>query len=156
MNIKPMLLISTILVSSIALLPFQEVIAKENQTVQTKQLKKDKKHPMMRQFKKMAKHLQLSDEQKVQVKAIFEQAKMSSKAQRESMKGFKEQVKSLMGSSTFDDKAFNELYAKYQTKFTEMALLKAKNKHAILQVLSSEQREKFMKFKMRSKMKHRG
>jgi periplasmic protein CpxP/Spy len=155
MNIKPMLLISTLLVGSFALLPLQEVIAKENQTVHTNQVKKDKKHPMMRQYKKMVKHLQLSEDQKVKVKAIFEQAKVSSHAQRESMKGFKVQVKSLMEAPVFDDKAFNELHSQYQTKFSEMALLKAKNKHAILQVLTAEQREKFMKFNMKSKRKHR-
>lgn len=148
MNIKPMLFISTILVSSIAFLPLQEVIAKEHKSAPTEQLKKDKKHSMKRQFKKMARHLQLSEEQKVKVKAIYEQAKVSRKEQRASMKDFKEQVKSLMQLPIFDDKAFTELHNQYQTKFAEIALIKAKNKHAIYQVLTPEQREKFSKFKM--------
>ncbi|GAA6204795.1 Spy/CpxP family protein refolding chaperone [Thalassotalea sp. SU-HH00458] len=146
MNIKRMLLIGTILVSSLAILPVQEVIAKEGQTAQTEHMKKGKKHPMMRQFKKMAKHLALTDEQKTQVKAIFEQTKLKAKEQKETMKGFKEQVKSLMSAPTFDEKAFIELHSQYQTSFTEMALQKAKSKHAIMQVLTAEQREKFMKF----------
>lgn len=146
MNIKPMLLIGTILVSSLAILPVQEVIAKEGQTVQTERMKKGKKHPMMRQFKKMAKHLALTDEQKTQVKAIFEQTKQSSKEHRAAMKDFKEQVKSLMAAPVFDEKAFTELHSQYQTNFTEMALQKAKSKHAIMQVLTAEQREKYMKF----------
>ena len=151
MNIKPLLLMSSIIVSSLAFLPLQDVVAKENQLVQTKHSKHDKKYSMKRQFKKMARHLQLSEEQKVKVKAIFEQAKDSREEQRASMKDFKEQVKSLMQSTVFDDKAFTEIHSQYQATFAEMALLKAKNKHAIYQVLTPEQREKFSKFKMKNR-----
>lgn len=150
---KPMLFISAILMSSFAMLPMQEVVAKESESAQIKDVKKGKKHPMIRKLRKMVKHLQLSEEQRIEVKAIFVQAKDNAKEHRTSMKDFKEQVKSLMAAPVFDEKAFTDIHSQYQTNFAEMALLKAKHKHAIFQILTLEQREKFMELNMNKRRK---
>ena len=105
----------------------------------------------MRSFKRIAKKLDLSDEQRVKVKEIFEQAKLKRVTNKEVMKDYKLQVKNLIEAPVFDDKAFNDLHSQYQDKFSEFALLMAKNKHAISQVLTTEQREKLAKLKQKNR-----
>lgn len=105
------------------------------------------KHQMKRQLKKMAKYLSLSDEQRQKVKEIFKQTKEEKMAIKESLAGYKTQVKSVMDAAIFDEKAFKDLHSQYQSQLTEGALLKAKTKHALLQLLTQEQREKLENFK---------
>jgi len=106
-----------------------------------------RKHGMKRHFKKMARHLELTLEQKTSIKAIFKELKSERVAIQESMVGFRQQVKSLMDSAAFDDQAFSELHSQYQTQFAGAALFKAKSKHAMMQILTAEQREKLVTFK---------
>jgi len=102
---------------------------------------------MKRHFKKMAKYLELTEEQKTQMKAIRAEAKTQRSEFKESMSGFHQQVKALMQAETFDEQAFSVLQSQYQGNFQHMALIKAKTKHAMFQVLTSEQQEKMQEFK---------
>jgi len=108
---------------------------------------KHKKH-IARKLNKMAKYLTLSEEQKVKMKAIFQQAKEERSKHKDEMRGFKEQVRSLLDTVVFDEKSYIELHNQYADQFASAALHKAKTKHAMLQILTEEQRDKFKKSKI--------
>jgi len=90
---------------------------------------------------RLVKKLDLSDEQKAQVKDIF--ANMSAKHKNDSA-GLKEQMQSLMQASEFDENKFEAIHLKRQENFQKMAMKKAKTRHAIMQVLTAEQQEEFL------------
>ena len=109
-----------------------------------------------RQFKRMAKRLDLTDEQKEQFKTLKAQAKTERSAMKEKVKGYKDQVKILMEAAVFDEQAFLQLHSSYQNTFAEAALLRAKHKHEMMQILTPEQQEKAKKMKNRMKGKMKG
>ena len=102
-------------------------------------------------MKRMIKGLSLSEQQQVQIKAIRMQAKEQSETQRDSMKQFKGAEKLLLQAEVFDEHAFIALHAAYQQTFAQMALTRAKTKHAIFNVLTTEQQEKWLKKKEKGK-----
>ncbi len=104
---------------------------------------KSSKHMM----KRMIKTLSLSEQQQVQIKAIKTQAKEQSKTLRETMKQFKEEEKLLLQAATFDESAYTALQTSYQPTFAQIALTRAKTKHAIFNVLTTEQQEKWQQVK---------
>lgn len=87
----------------------------------------------------MAKFLSLSKEQKVKIKAIKATTKAQHETLRASMKEFKIAERNLLQAKVFDEKAFNTLHSSYQATFTQLALTRAKSKHAIFNVLTTEQ-----------------
>ena len=100
---------------------------------------KHKKH----HHRKMAKFLRLSDDQKTQMKSISQSAKNEAGELRELLTTYKEQVKLFFATESFDEAAFANLHAEYQANFAQLALLRAKTKHAIFNVLTTEQQEKW-------------
>ncbi|XQW85393.1 Spy/CpxP family protein refolding chaperone [Thalassotalea piscium] len=100
-----------------------------------------------RQFKRMAKYLELTDEQKQEFKTLKEQAKEARNSLKDNMKSYKAQVKVLMEADVFDEVAFKQLHTSYQDTFAEAAMLRAKNKHQMMQLLTPEQKEKAKKMK---------
>ena len=113
-------------------------------------IKHERGNHMPRHFKKMVKYLKLSEEQQEQMKSIRENASENRAQFKQSMQGFHDEIEALMGTVEFDEQGFNALYAQYQGEFQEMAMQKAKSKHAILQILNKEQQEKFLNFKRKS------
>ncbi len=99
---------------------------------------------MKKRFHMMAKKLDLSKEQRQEIKGIFLAMKSEKKIQRDNMSGFKEQVKTLILADEFDEAQFNIAYASYQDNFQYMAMEKAKMRHAVMQILTAEQKEKFL------------
>jgi len=99
------------------------------------------KHKM----KRMAKALSLSEQQQVQIKAIKQQVKEQHKALRESMTQFKEEEKKLLQTKSFNEDAYSALYEAYQPIFAQIALIRVKNRHAVFNVLTEEQQEKWLK-----------
>ncbi len=95
-------------------------------------------------IKRMVKVLSLSEQQQVQIKVIKTQAKEQSEVLRDSMKKFKEAEKLLLQAESFDESAFTALQASYQQTFAKIALTRAKTKHAIFNVLTTEQQEKWL------------
>lgn len=152
---KPKFLLTSVLFLAVfSIAPIQQTYAEDNKMHKQKVEQSDrkgKKHHMMRQFKKIAKKLKLSDEQKVKVKEVFKQAKIKRENNKEVMKDYKLQVKNLIESPVFDEQAFNDLHSQYQDKFSEFALHRAKNRQAIFQILTTEQREKLAKVKQRNR-----
>jgi len=99
------------------------------------------KHKMQR----MTKALSLSEQQQVQIKAIKKQAKEQHKALRESIRKFKTEEKKLMQTKGFDESAYSELHDAHQATFSQIALMRAKTKHAVFNVLTAEQQGKWLK-----------
>ncbi len=107
-------------------------------------------------MKRMTKVLSLSEQQQVQIKAIKTQAKEQHELLIESMKKFKGEEKLLLQAQSFDEEAFTTLHNTYQPTFAQMALTRAKTKHAIFNVLTTDQQEKWAKVKNNRKGKHKG
>ena len=104
-------------------------------------------------LKKMFKALSLSEEQKLQIRAIKKQAKEQHKLQSDTMKKFKEEQRALAQAKLFDEQAFIALHEAYQPTLAQMALIKAKSKHAIFNVLTTEQQQKWHKIMEKRKEK---
>jgi len=110
-------------------------------------------HKQKRMLKRMARHLALTDEQVTQIKTIRSEAKAARDANKSVMEEFRSQIKSLMTNESFDEAAFMALHTQYQAALTEQAMLRAKTKHAIFQVLTEEQQAKAQAMR---KKHHRG
>lgn len=102
-------------------------------------------HSEKKMMKRMIKTLSLSEQQQVEIKAIKAQAKEQREIQRDSMKKFKGEERALFQAEAFDDHAYIALHAAYQPTFAQMALTRAKTKHAVFNVLTTEQQEKWLK-----------
>ena len=98
-----------------------------------------------KQMKRMAKVLSLSEQQKVEIKAIKSQARAQHQALRPVMKAFKMAEKKLLQTKTFDEKAYIALHDSNQATFAQSALIRAKAKHEVFNVLTTEQQEKWLK-----------
>lgn len=110
-------------------------------------------HKGAKMMKKMARHLELSDEQVAEIKAIKKQSRAENDELRISMKAFREQVKALKDNVDFDEQAFSAIYLQYQDTFAQIAMQKAKSRHAMYQVLNEEQRAKWETLKQKRKDK---
>lgn len=122
-----------------------------------KQAKKMGKFSPRKELKMMARHLDLTNEQKSEIKTIFKTAKTNANVNKQAMKNFKKEVKALVHADTFDEQAFINLHTANQVQIQNMALAKAKVKHQVFNVLTPEQQEKWQNFKekKRAKMQQR-
>lgn len=94
--------------------------------------------------------LDLSDEQRTEIKAIFKASKEEHKAKREQRddevrkaerEQRKAQMKALMDAAEFDEEAAKALIAERQQKQSERQLVQMRNHHQVMQILTVEQRE---------------
>lgn len=109
----------------------------------------ENKHKMKHLFKRLS----LTEQQQVQIKAIKAQAKEQHQTLRESMKQFKTAERALLQAEIFDEQAYSALHETFQTVFAQIALVKAKTKHAFFNVLTAEQQEKWLKINNHHKRK---
>jgi protein CpxP len=105
-------------------------------------------------FKKMANFLALTKVQRVEAKAIHQQAKDSRLVLKPSLQSFYQQSRTLAMAEQFDDQAFINLQSQYQHSFAQMALIKIKAKHSFMQILTEGQKDK-MKTMKHDRMKSR-
>lgn len=146
-------LLSTILVaSSVMALPATAGDQGLDVFGESQQKHKKNKHHQKREFRKMVKVLDLSDEQKAQIKAIRAQAKEDKKASKETMRAFKQSVKPLAHSDELDEQAVLDLFETNKDFFAQQLLAEVKTKHAIYQVLTPEQRIKWQAYKEARKL----
>lgn len=110
---------------------------------------------MIKKLQHMAKKLDLSPSQVDQIKLIGQQGKIDNSELKPVIKVFKEKNKTLMLEEHFDEQAFIVLYQEYQNTLTQIALVNAKTRHAILQVLSEEQKTKWLSMKEKKKHKRK-
>lgn len=104
-------------------------------------------HHMKRKMKKLAKYLALSEEQKLALRNIMTEQKAERISRKESMLGFRKEMNALSLDSVFNEVQFQLIYDKYHDDFEQRALNKAKTRHAMMQILTEEQREKFSQMK---------
>lgn len=109
------------------------------------------KRGMKGDFKRMAKYLALTDEQREQAKVINKTAKTSRLLLKESMTGFHQQRKALLMQEHFNEQTFMDLQSQYQDILAQKALIKAKKEHSFMMILTKAQKEK-----MQSHQKHDG
>jgi protein CpxP len=95
-------------------------------------------------LRRLAKKLDLTPEQRIEIKAIYTAMKEDRETHKKSLSSFKEQMNSLFKAGKFDETKFSVIYDKYQKNFKLMAMEKAKRRHAIFQVLTPEQQSKFL------------
>lgn len=146
------LLMSVILIgSSLSLISTSVAASELSSTVEISQHEKKKAKHHKRQLRKMAKVLQLNDEQKEQIKSILRNGKAEHKLNREAMAAFKQEIKVLSEADVLDEAAVLSSYNSHSAVFENKVLTKIKTKHAILQVLTSEQRVKWQKHKAKRK-----
>ena len=101
-------------------------------------------HHLKQKMRMMTKFLELDEEQRLEIKTIYTTAKEGNAELRESMRGFKDEMSVLFTAETFDEEVFSELQEKYQTNFEQMGLTRAKTKHAVIQVFTEQQKEKWL------------
>lgn len=99
---------------------------------------------MKKRFHRLAKKLDLTQEQLSKVKEIFTGMKVVKQTHKHAMSGFKEQIQSIMQRSEFDESQFETIYLEHQANFQQIAMEKAKIRHKIMQILSPEQQQKFL------------
>jgi protein CpxP len=132
----------------------QATITNEEQAQKYQKRYKAHKRNGAASLRKMAIMLDLSQDQQDQIIAIKQATKLSSVDFRMAMKAFRSEVKVLMQAEYFDEQAFTQLQSRYQPTFAQVALMKAKTKHAIAKVLTVEQRAKW--FQLRKMQKGHG
>jgi protein CpxP len=102
-------------------------------------------HGHKNHMQRMTKHLSLSEEQQVEIRAIKIQAKEQYQILRVSMRKFKRAEKKLLKTEAFDEQGFNALYEAYQPVFKELALIRVKSKQAVFNILTAEQQVTWLK-----------
>jgi protein CpxP len=96
---------------------------------------------------KMTRKLGLSESQQADIKALKAEESADLAALKPAMKAFRQQVKTLMAAESFDEQAFTQLQAGNQDVFSSMALIKAKSKFAMKNILTEEQLNTFRSMK---------
>jgi Spy/CpxP family protein refolding chaperone len=83
--------------------------------------------------------LNLTEEQLVAAKAIKDATKENSEEVKSKLKNYRQAEQSLIQSTAFGSEAWQTLNAEYQADFMAMAILKAKTKHEIWNLMTPEQ-----------------
>ncbi|HCM46156.1 MAG TPA: hypothetical protein DIS98_01105 [Colwellia sp.] len=91
---------------------------------------------------KLTRKLGLSASQQAEIKTLKGKEIAQIQTIKPAIKAFREQVKSLMSAESFDEQAFVQLQENNQDVFSTMALIKAKRRFAMKNILTEEQLEK--------------
>lgn len=97
-------------------------------------------------LKRLAKYLKLSEQQRSDLRELFIQQKENRVDRRELMAEHKNQIQQLLLAEEFDEIAFKEIF-KNSDALAQVAMQKAKMRHAMLQILTPEQQQKFLAMK---------
>jgi protein CpxP len=102
------------------------------------------------------KHLKLTEEQIVAVRAIKNTTKESGKEIKVKLKSYKQAERSLVQSKDFNAEAWQALNTDYQADFATMAMLKAKSKHDMWNLMTPEQQAKVLERSEKGKRGKKG
>ncbi len=142
-----------VLSTCVALIVSATTYASDVETTEVKSKDKHSHHMKKKhKIKGEMKGLKLTDAQKIEIKAIKSNAKNENEALRLQMTEFKQKEKTLLQAEVFDESSYIALFDEYQSVRSQLALNKAKNRHAIKQLLSEEQLKKMKRLK-KHKMK---
>jgi Spy/CpxP family protein refolding chaperone len=118
--------------------------------VEPQEIEADKTHfTMMTQqgqhnkMRYMMKKLQLDTKQQSDIKAIRKAAKEQNRTLFESLKYYRSELALLSRADFFDEQAITDLHSAFQINLAQATLIKAKTRHAILQVLSEQQKSEW-------------
>lgn len=106
-----------------------------------------------KRLKRLAKKLDLSDEQQAQLKARMEQEKASDSARKESMKALREELQQAAKDDASEEE-IHKLADKLGDLIAEGAIARANKKKAMDEILTPEQQEEFTA--LMEKMRERG
>ncbi|GAA5218304.1 Spy/CpxP family protein refolding chaperone [Corallincola platygyrae] len=110
-------------------------------------------------MKQVLSQLDLSDDQKSEIRELMKSAKAEKKANRETNKAeredHKEQMRALITADSFDENAAKVLIAERQEKMAEHMLKRVEMHYKIYHLLEPAQQEKFLEL-MEAQMKSRG
>lgn len=126
----------------------QFIANQEEKKGKTKNLKRNNPEKKM---KRLAKALELSDEQEAKIAAMMLSNKQQREANKAEFMSMKEQVKRIIQAKEFDESAWLAVHAQNKQQKLDMAVSKAKSRYDMLSVLSPEQKEKFAKIMKKAK-----
>lgn len=109
-----------------------------------------------RGFERIAEKLNLTDEQKTQVKAILEESKTRIKPLMEAMRENHKQAANLGTDGTFNEEQVNQIANRQSETMKQLFIEKEKTKAQIFAVLTPEQRTEAAKMKEQFKERFRG
>lgn len=109
-----------------------------------------------RGFERIAEKLNLSDEQKTQVKAILEDSKTRVKPLMDAMHENHKQAENLGADGVFNEEQVNQIAQKQSETMKQLFIEKEKTKAQIFAVLTPEQRTEAAKMKEQFKERFRG
>jgi len=111
-------------------------------------------------FKKMARELDLSDQQKISGKALFEKSRAEQRPLMEAMMAEKRQLRTLVHSGSTDEYDIRAQAAKVATLEADLAVQRAEQAKQFLALLTPDQATKLKEIQARQKDrkggKHRG
>ena len=109
-----------------------------------------------RGFMRMAEKLNLSDEQKTQLKTILDDSKTRVQPLMESLKSNHEQAENLGTDGTFNEEQVNQIAAAQAETTKQLFIEKEKTKSQIFAILTPEQRVEAAKMKDQMKDRFKG
>jgi Spy/CpxP family protein refolding chaperone len=86
--------------------------------------------------------LDLTEEQKTQIKALHEKARTDSETYHEQLKPVRESLRTAIESSTFDEAAVRALLVKEAQLMTELNVIRTRTENAVYNLLTAEQKTK--------------
>ncbi|MET1256675.1 Spy/CpxP family protein refolding chaperone [Aliikangiella maris] len=98
-------------------------------------------------FYKIMKKMDLTSEQKSQLKSIRAEYKPLMKENHEQVKAIKKQLKSLLKADVLDESAIRDVHAQMAQYKSNNLIIQTKMKRAMFQVLNEEQQKKFKQLK---------
>lgn len=115
--------------------------------------KSGKHHGKMKHKQMGFAQLDLSDQQKQEMKTIMSSSKKQNKRQKSDSERLAHQaeMQALMHSETFDEEKAKALISKKQSKKGERKLAMLKAKHQMFQLLTDEQKVQYTELKMKQK-----
>ena len=84
--------------------------------------------------------LNLTDDQKTQVKALHEAAEASSKSYFDAVKSADDKIKTMMDGGTFSEEQARQILTKKSQALTELELIHLKTDQAVKNILTAEQK----------------
>ncbi|WP_299083749.1 Spy/CpxP family protein refolding chaperone [uncultured Paraglaciecola sp.] len=91
---------------------------------------------------KRAKRLDFTEQQLTAIQKVKSSTKASAKDSKFKLKSYNAAERKLIQSSEFNIQAWSELHAEYQADFLTLAILKAKSRHDVWNLLTPEQQQK--------------
>jgi Spy/CpxP family protein refolding chaperone len=119
--------------------------------LETRKAKREKMNAKDERKNKKQNRLGFTEEQLAAIQVIKEAAKESRQEIKTQLKSYKQAEQSLIQSVNFDSEAWQTLSSEYQANFLAMVLLKAKTKHDIWNLMTTEQQAMALEMPKKSK-----